>query len=202
MWAYTHRGDRETMTRLLVGVFALALHLVVPARARAQLNIAGVLGSMQYDAAGDKRYFTYGLQVRYFVSPIVRVGFIGNTSHIGDPPLREWWTLPGTDERIWRGAAFLELATRPYHKSSLSLRGMLGVFHSSGVNVRPPPPNDPTYGVTDTPAGATYGGGVGLEVGPYGRLRIMVQFNAWFDHAYGPGAATDPELVAGVGLDL
>lgn len=188
--------------KVVVGGLALALCLATPARSQAQVNIAGMLGFMQYDAGGDKRYFTYGLQVRYFVSPIVRVGFIGNTTHIGNPPLREWWTLPGTDERTWRGAAFFELATKPYHKSSLSLRGMLGVFHSSGVKVRPPPPNDPTYGVTDTPTGATYGGGVGLEVGPYGRLRIMVQFNAWFDHAYGPGASTNPELIAGVGFDL
>jgi hypothetical protein len=172
-----------------------------PAVALAQVNVAVMLGVVQFDAAGDDGYFTYGLQVRYFATPVVRIGFMGGTAHIGDPPLREW-TLDGTDERMWRGAAFVELGTKPLHKASLSLRAFLGVNHSSGVIVQPTPPNSADwYGITDANTGVSYGGGAGLEAGPYWRLRVLAQANVWRDNKFG-GTSFDPEVIFGIGFDL
>jgi hypothetical protein len=175
--------------------------LLLAARGDAQVNVAAMAGALQFDAGNDKRYFTWGLQVRYFATPVLRVGFIGGTAHIGEQPLKDW-RAPGSDQRIWRGAGFVEVGTKNVHKVTASLRGMLGVFHSSGVTVLPPPP-DPYgfYGITDTPTGFAYGLGAGLEVGPHYRMRLLAQFNFWFDQAYG-GTGNDPEVLFGLGVDL
>jgi hypothetical protein len=168
--------------------------------AMAQVTITATVGVMQYDAGQDDRYTIIGLQGKYAVTPSFRIGLVGSTAHIGDPPLREW-TLEGTDERIWRFSGFAELGTRPFKKSSIAIRAMLGVFHSSGVIVEEPPDNDPFYGITDTNTGIAWGGGAGVEFGPYSGLRFMAQANLWMDHAYG-GQGFDPELLFGIGLDL
>jgi hypothetical protein len=159
-----------------------------------------LFGSVQYDIAEDNSYFTYGLQLRYYLKPALRLGFMGGTAHIGDPPLCEW-TAEGTDERMWRGAGFLEVARSPFHKTSIALRGFIGVYHSSGVIVEPSPPNSGSfYGITDANTGLSYGGGFGLEVGPYYRMRVFAQLNLWQDNAYG-ATASDPEIIFGVGVD-
>ncbi len=183
------------------GSLLLGLSLCAASVAHAQVNVAVMLGAVQYDNANDDAYFTLGLQVRYYITPVVRVGFMGSTAHIGDPPLRDW-TLEGTDERIWRATGFLEVATKPFHKASLSIRGAIGFFHSSGVIVEPTPPNSEAfYGITDTNTGLSYGAGIGLEVGPFYRLRVLAQVNFWQDNAFG-GTASDPELLFGLGVDL
>ena len=180
----------------------LFLGLLHPPLAAAQFNFAATAGAVQYDAGGDQDYFILGLQVRYYATPVLRVGFLGGTAHIGDPPLRDW-TLEGTDERIWRGAGFLEVAGTLFPMVSLSARGFLGVVHSSGVIVETAPPNSGSwYGITDTPTGVTYGGGIGLEGGPFlSRMRFLAQANFWRDHLYG-GGLSDPELIFGLGIDL
>lgn len=171
----------------------------VPVEAQ-RVNIAAVGGWMVYDAGGDQTYTTVGLQVRYPLSKALRVGIATATAHIGDP-LRSW-AGPGTDERIWRVSAMGELATKPFHKSSLAARGMLGVFHSSGVIYQEPPPDIAPYSrITDTNTGVTYGAGIGFEVGPYSGIRFYLQGNYWRDHAYG-AVLDNPELLGGVGLDL
>lgn len=180
-------------------VLAIALG-ACPIATQAQITVAANFGVMQYDAGQDDQYGVIGFQGKYFVSPSFRLGVVGSTAHIGDPPLREW-TLDGTDERIWRVSTFAELGTRPFKKSSIAIRAMLGVFHSSGVIVEQPPDNDPFYGITDTNTGIAWGGGAGVEVGPFSGLRFMAQANVWMDHAYG-GQGTDPELLFGVGIDL
>jgi hypothetical protein len=185
------------------GSLALALCtcVVAVARANAQVNAAVMLGAVQYDTANDDPYFTYGIQVRYYMTPAVRAGFMGGTAHIGDPPLRDA-TLDGTDERMWRGAGFIELAAKPLEKTSLSIRGFLGVMHSSGVIIAPPPPNsEEFYGITDANTGLSYGGGIGLEVGPFSRLRFLGQVNLWRAAVYG-GTSSDPEIILGMGVDL
>lgn len=175
--------------------------LMCPTVATGQVNLAATVGAVQYDFANDDNYLVIGLQVRYYATPVVRVGFMGGTAHIGDPPNRST-TLDGTDERMWRGAAFLEVATRPLSKVSGSLRGFVGVFHSSGVILEPRPPDAGSwYGITDTPTGVTYGGGIGVEVGPFSRLRFLLQANLWMDHAYS-GSPFDPEAIFGLGVDL
>ena len=178
----------------------IAMNTVAAGRAIAQITIGATIGVMQYDAGQDDRYTIIGLQGKYAVTPSFRVGLVGSTAHIGDPPLREW-TLDGTDERIWRLSGLVELGTRPFKKSSIAIRAMLGVFHSSGVIVEDQPDNDPFYGITDTNAGIAWGGGAGVEFGPYSGVRLMAQANLWMDHAYG-GQGFDPELLFGLGLDL
>lgn len=183
-------------------VFALACLLVASSsRVEAQkVNLAAVGGIMSYDLGGDHSYFTYGLQARYFVSPVFRVGLVGSTAHIGDP-LRVY-AAPGTDEQIFRVSAMAEITTKPFHKSTFALRGMLGVFHSSGLIYQGPEPGfEPYWAITDTNTGVTYGGGLGFEVGPFSRLRFYLQGNYWFDHAYG-ATGNDPELLFGIGVDL
>ena len=155
---------------------------------------------MQYDAGQDESYFALGLQARYFVTPNFRVGLMGSTAHIGNP--YRIWTAAGTDQQFWRLGAMAELATTPFAKGSFSIRGLLGVNHSSGVIYQgPEDPNDPSWGISDTPTGVSYGGGLGLEVGPYARLRFLLQGNIWLDNAFG-GSSFDPELLIGVGVDL
>lgn len=182
---------------VLLLLIAITLAAVRPAAA--QVTLAVTAGAMQYDAGWDDRYTTIGIQGKYFISPILRVGMVGSTAHIGSPPRS--WALEGTDERVWRFSGFAELGTRPFKKSSIAIRAMLGVFHSSGVIVEEPPDNDPFYGITDTNTGVAWGGGAGMEFGPYGGLRFLAQASLWMDHAYG-GQGFDPELVFGIGLDL
>ena len=57
------------------------------------------------------------------------------------------------------------------------------------------------WGITDSPTGISYGGGLGLEVGPFSQVRFLIQANIWMDNAYG-GSGFDPELLFGVGVDL
>jgi len=180
---------------------ALCVWAFATGRVDGQVNASMMFGAVQYDMANDDPYFTYGVQVRYYATPVLRVGFMGGTAHIGDPPLRDW-TQDGTDERMWRGAGFVEVGTKPFHKVSGSLRGFLGLFYSSGVIVAPPPVDyGEFYGITDTNTGLSYGGGAGLEVGPFYRLRFLAQANMWLDQAYG-GSLSDPELIFGLGIDF
>jgi len=163
-------------------------------------NLAAVIGVLQFDAGQDAGYFTYGFQARYFVAPAFRVGLTATTAHIGDPP-REW-TADGTDQQFWRVGAMAELVAKPFSKGTLSVRGLLGVNHSSGVIYQGPEiPNDPFWGITDSPTGISYGGGLGLEVGPFSQVRFLLQGNIWMDNAFG-GSGFDPELLFGVGVDL
>ena len=109
---------------------------------------------------------------------------------------------PGTDQQFWRVGAMVELAAKAFSKGSLSVRGLIGVNHSSGVIYQGPEPGfEQFWGITDSPTGISYGGGIGLEVGPYRRMRFLLEGNIWLDHAYG-SAAFDPELLFGMGVDL
>jgi hypothetical protein len=183
-------------------VSALAcLLLLASARVEAQkVNLAAVGGIMSYDFGGDHSYFAYGLQARYFVSHVFRVGLVGSTAHIGDP-LRIY-AAPGTDEQIFRVSAMAEITTKPFHRSSFALRGILGVFNSSGLIYQGPEPGfESFWAITDTKTGVTYGGGIGFEIGPYSRIRFYLQGNYWLDHAYG-ATGNDPEFLFGVGVDL
>jgi hypothetical protein len=56
-------------------------------------------------------------------------------------------------------------------------------------------------GVTDTPTGPTFGGGIGLEFGPYARIRVLGQLNVQWDNIYG-ASLFDPVYLLGVGIDL
>lgn len=42
---------------------------------------------------------------------------------------------------------------------------------------------------------------LGLEVGPYGRIRFLLQGNVWMDNAFG-GTGFDPDALLGIGVDL
>lgn len=175
--------------------------LTAPALACAQsFNLAPVVGAMQFDAGQDAAYFTWGVQARYFVVPSFRVGLTFNTAHIGDPP--RVWTAPGTDQQFWRVGAMAEFATAPFHKGAVAIRGLLGVNHSSGVIYQGPEAGfEQFWGITDSPTGISYGGGLGLEVGPYSRIRLMLEGNIWMDNSYG-GSGFDPELLFGLSVDL
>jgi len=180
---------------------ALSLLIALPSASTAQsINLAAVVGGLQYDAGQDAAYFTYGFQARYFVTPAFRVGLTATTAHIGDPP--RTWTASGTDQQFWRVGALAELAVKLFSKGTGTVRGLLGVNHSSGVIYQGPEvPNDPFWGITDSPTGISYGGGLGLEVGPFSHVRFLLQGNIWMDNAYG-GSGFDPELLFGVGIDL
>jgi len=95
-----------------------------------------------------------------------------------------------------------ELAAKPFNKGTVSVRGLLGVNHSSRVIYQGPEPGvEEFWGITDSPTGISYGGGLGLEAGPFSQVRFLLQDNIWMDNAYG-GSGFDPELLFGVGVDL
>ncbi len=164
-------------------------------------NLAAVVGALQYDAGGDKAYFTFGIQARYFVTPAFRIGIMGSTAHIGE--LQRDWIAPGSDVQFWRIGVMAELAATPVKKAAVSVRGLLGVNHVSGLTYLGRPPDFPEefWGITDSPTGISYGGGLGLEVGPFSQVRFLLQANIWMDNAFG-GSGFDPELLFGVGVDL
>jgi hypothetical protein len=169
---------------------------------------------MQYDAAFDDNYLAWGLQARYHVTPAVRLGLLGSMAHIGYP-VREGvgrpWMLPSSDETVWRVGGLVELAAvHPFRNSgvpvidrlTLTTRVLLGVFHSSGVDFDDSAGgDDPFFGITDDPTGFAFGAGLGLEVGPYGPIRVTLQANLWRDKAYG-GDLTNPEAFLGLAIDL
>jgi hypothetical protein len=187
--------------RALPAAVALGFFALTPARCAGQtFDVAPVVGVMQFDAGGDAAYFTWGIQLRYFITPSFRVGLTGSSTHIGDPPRQ--WAAPGTDQQFWRVGAMAEFATHPYHKASFSIRALLGFNTSSGLIYQGPPPGlEPFWGITDSPSGVSYGGGLGLEVGPFSQVRFLVQGNIWMDNAYG-ASGFDPELLFGLGVDL
>lgn len=172
-----------------------------PTRLDAQhFNIAATAGVLSYSLAGDQSFFTYGLQARYAVGPIFQVGILGSTAHIGSP--LSAFAAPGTDEQLWRFAATMALSTSPMPKLALGVRGMLGVLHSSGLIYQGPPEGfEPYWQFVDAPTSVTYGGGLAVEIGPFSRLRGLIQGNFWIDHLYG-GSSVDTELLFGVGLDF
>lgn len=184
-----------------VSVLFGALLVLRVGRAEGQgFNLAATAGVVKYDFGGDQSYFTFGIQARFAVSPILQVGLLGSTAHIGDPSRA--WAAPGTDEQIWRFAGLVALSTSPMSKLSVGVRGTLGVFHSSGLVYRGPPPDfEPIWQFADAPTGVTYGGGLGAEIGPFSRVRGLVQGNIWVDRAYGT-SGVDIELLFGVGVDL
>ncbi len=179
-----------------------SLLVLAPSASAAQsFNLAAVVGAMQYDAGGDEAYFTLGIQARYFVTPAFRIGVMGSTSHIGE--LQRDWIAPGSDVRFWRIGVMAEFAAKPGKKAAVSVRGLLGVNHVSGLTYLGRPPEFPEefWGITNSPTGISYGGGLGLEVGPFSQVRFLLQGNIWMDNAYG-GSGFDPELLFGVGVDL
>jgi hypothetical protein len=162
---------------------------------------------MQYDAALDDRFTAWGVQLAYAISPTVRLGASGTTAQIGDVP-RDW-VLPSSSERVYRVSAFAEIvAIDPLRQGRVpvldrldfTLRGQVGVFHSSGVTVDPDLPfGQPFFGITDTPTGLALGLGVGVEYGPMGPVRIISQLNVWRDQAYG-GSLTNPDVMFGISI--
>lgn len=172
-----------------------------PGRAEAQaLNAGVVAGVLNYDLGGSEEYFTYGLQLRYSITPILQLGLLGSTAHIGAPS--RLFAGPGTDERLWRAAASAALVTQPARGLVVGARGMLGVVHSAGVVYRGPPEElEPTWTFADEPTGLTYGGGLMAELGLASAVRALVQGTIWASRIYG-ATGVDAELLFGVGLDL
>ncbi len=175
--------------------------LACPGRGEAQaLNAGVVAGVLNYDFGGSEEYFTYGLQLRYSVTPVFQLGLLGSTAHIGAPS--RLFAGPGTDERLWRAAASAALVTQPTRGLVVGARGLLGIVHSAGVAYRGPPEGlEIPWAFADDPTGVTYGGGLMAEVGPFSRVRGLVQGSIWASHLYG-AAGTDAELVVGLGVDL
>jgi hypothetical protein len=190
-----HRTLPATILALIVPLVLLA------GRAEAQrFGLAATAGLVKYDFGADQSYFTAGIEARYALSPILRVGLLGSTSHIGDPARA--FAAPGTNEQIWRIAGLVQLSTSPMPKLLVAVQGAIGIFHSSGLVYQGPPPGfEPIWQFSDSPTGLTYGGGLGLEVGPFSRVRGLVQGNVWVDKAYG-SSGVDLELLFGVGVDL
>lgn len=183
---------------LLIG--SLLVHLPLSCAEAQRLSVAATAGTVKYDFGGDQSYFTFGVQGRYAVSPILHVGLLGSTAHIGDPSRA--FAAPGTDEQIWRAAGLVRLSTKPMPKLSIGVQGAIGLFVSSGLVYQGPPPDlEPIWQFSDAPTGLTYGGGLLVEIGAFSRLRGLLQGNIWVDKAYGT-SGVDLELLFGIGVDL
>lgn len=184
----------------------VAMMLLTPAlprvgRAEAQgLHASLMVGMLNYDLGGSRGYFTYGLQLRYSLTPILQVGLLGSTAHVGAPS--RLFAGPGTDERLWRAAGSVALVTEPTRGLVVGARGMLGIVHSTGVVYRGPPEElEPIWTFADAPTGVTYGGGLMTEVRLSSQVRGLLQGSIWASRIYG-ATGIDAELLVGVGMDL